>query len=83
MSYSFTGRAIALVTTKAPARGAFRVYVDGAYVTTVDLYRPSTAFRQVVWATSWASAGSHTMKLVVVGTAGRPRVDVDALLVLR
>ena len=81
--YGFTGRAVALVTTKGPSRGQVKVYVDNVYITTVDLARSSTAYHQVAWSTSWSSAGSHTLKLVVVGTAGRPRVDVDALVVLR
>ena len=40
-------------------------------------------FRVVGFSTSWASYGSHTIKLVVVGTSGRPRVDLDAFEIVR
>jgi hypothetical protein len=83
LSYTFRGRAIAFVTTLGPTRGKVKLYIDGAYITTLDLYRASTAFRQVIWSRSWSGSASHTIKLVVVGTAGRPRVDLDAFLVLR
>ena len=78
-SYTFTGRAIALVTTRAPLRGKVKVYVDGAYVTTIDNYASTASYRSVVWQRSWASAGTHTVRVVVVGTIGRPRFDFDAL----
>jgi len=81
--YPFTGRSVALLSTVGPNRGEVKVYLDGSYVTTVDLYAAALANRQVVWSRTWSSAGSHTLRLVVAGTADRPRVDVDALLVLR
>lgn len=82
-SYTFTGRGVALVTTRAPSRGRVKVYVDGVYAATVDLYRVSTQYRALAWARTWTSSRTHTLRLVVVGTAGRPRVDLDALAVLR
>src|SRR5262249_62174396 len=78
-SFSFVGRSIALVTTKGSTRGAVKIYVDGALSATVDTYAATTAFRVQVWAKSWATAATHTIKLVAVGTSGRPRVDIDAL----
>jgi hypothetical protein len=80
---TFTGRSIAFVTTTATGRGKVRVYLGGNLVTTLDLFSGSVAYRQVVWSRTWASTGSHTLKLVVVGTAGRPRIDLDALLLLQ
>jgi hypothetical protein len=79
---TFTGRSIGVVTTLAPNRGLVRLYLDGVYQATLDLGAP-VAYRRLVWAHTWSSAGSHTIKLVVLGTAGRPRVDLDAFLVLR
>jgi subtilisin len=79
---SFTGRAIALVGSKSPRRGKARVYVDGALAATVDFYRSSTAHRQIVFTRSWATAAPHALKLVVLGTSGRPRVDVDAFVIV-
>ena len=31
---------------------------------------------------SWPVAGRHTLEIRVVGTAGRPRVDVDAFVIV-
>ncbi len=82
-TYTFTGRSIALVTTKGPTRGKGKVYVDGALAATVDLYGATPTHRVLAWAQTWASSGSHTVRLVVAGTRGRPRVDLDAFAVLR
>jgi hypothetical protein len=79
VTYTFTGRAIALVSTKASSRGKAEVWVDGVKVSTIDLYSSSAKYRQTVWYTSFASVGTHTVKIVVLGTSGRPRVDVDAI----
>lgn len=83
VSYSFTGRAIAWVTLLAPSQGAAKVYIDGTLVTTVDLHSATKSFLRVAYARSWSSSGFHTIRIVVVRTAGHPRVDVDAFEVLR
>ena len=83
VTFRFTGRAFAIVAPKGTSRGSARLYVDGVYVSTVSLHRSSWTPRIVVAARSWSTSGSHTVKLVVVGTAGHPRVDVDAFLVIR
>ena len=82
-SYKFTGRSIALVTTKAPSRGKVRVYVNGKYVSTVDLYRSSTQYRVLAWQKTWSTSRTRTVKLVVVGTSDRPRVDLDAFAIVK
>jgi hypothetical protein len=33
-----------------------------------------------VFARNWSSVGLHTIKVVVSGTSGHPRVDVDAVI---
>ena len=82
-SYTFTGRGIALVTTQGSGRGKVKVYIDGVYVRTVDLYRSSASYRVLAFTQTFASSGTHTIKLVGMGTAGRPRVDLDAFAVVR
>ncbi|HXG25923.1 MAG TPA: hypothetical protein VNL94_03605 [Candidatus Binatia bacterium] len=82
-TYTFKGRGIALVTTVGPTRGAAKVYIDGVYVQTVDLYRPSTSSRVLAFSHQFGSWGTHTITLVPVNTAGRPRVDLDAFAVIR
>ncbi|HEX7948872.1 MAG TPA: hypothetical protein VF494_00880 [Candidatus Limnocylindrales bacterium] len=82
VSYTFTGRAIAAVVQRDPTFGQVKVYVDGAYIVTADTFASVHAERQVIYvrATTYAT---HTIKLVVVGTAGRPTVAIDAFAVMR
>jgi len=82
-SYTFTGRSIAFVTTKSALRGKAKVYVNGVYQTTVDLVTQLTTYRTQVWAKTWSTSGTRTIRIVVVGTAGRPRVDLDAFAVIK
>ncbi len=82
-SYTFTGRSIAFVTTKAASRGKVKIYVNGVYQTTVDLYRSSTQYRSVAWQKTFSTSASRTVKIVVVGTSARPRVDLDAFVVVK
>ena len=79
-SFSFTGTNVAWVGTKATNRGQAYIYLDGVYKATVDLYSASTSARTVLASYSWPTSGTHTMKVVVVGTSGRPAVDVDAFV---
>jgi subtilisin family serine protease len=82
-SLRFTGRSVGLVMPMSRSRGSFRVYIDNVLVKTISLYSTTTKARQVVFAQSWAAYGGHTIKVVPVGTAGHPRVDIDAFIVLR
>jgi beta-N-acetylhexosaminidase len=79
-SYTFTGSGVAWVAAVGSARGSARVYLDGTYYATVSLYATTTALRRIVYAANWGSQGTHTIRIVVVGTAGHPRVDVDAFV---
>lgn len=79
-SYRFTGRSIAWVAFRGPTRGSAAVYIDGVYKTTISLYAASYHSRPIVYSFTWASSGTHTIKIVVKGTAGHPRVDLDAFI---
>jgi spore germination protein YaaH len=83
VTYAFTGRSIAWVAMLGPDRGVARVYVDGLLVSTVDLRSPIVVYRRVAFARSWSAAGAHSLRVVVAGTAGRPRVDIDAFELIR
>ena len=49
-----------------------------------DLAPPATTkYRALAWQKTWSTSGTQTVKLVVVGTSGRPRVDLDAFAVLK
>ncbi len=83
VTFRFDGRAFAVIAPKGPTRGRAKMYVDGAYVSTIDLHRSASVPRIVVAARSWSASGAHTVKLVVVGTSPQPRVDIDAFAILR
>ena len=76
-------RAIAIVGRQGPTSGKARVYVDGVYVQTIDLYRSNARSKVVLFSRSWSTPGVHSVKLIVSGTSGRPRVDIDAFPVIR
>jgi subtilisin len=77
----FNGRGIGVVSTVSPYRGQMKVYVDGVYVRTVDLRAGASRYKQVVFARE-LPYGSHTLRLVLVGTSGRPQVDLDGFVIL-
>jgi hypothetical protein len=76
-------KSIAIVGRQGPTSGKAKVYVDGVYAATIDLYRSTSRSRVVLFSRTWSASGVHTMKLFVSGTPGRPRVDIDAFAVLR
>jgi hypothetical protein len=79
----FSGRSVAWVAPTGVTRGFARVYVDGRIVATVNLRTPSNAFKRLVFARTWGRSGTHTIRIVVLATAGHPRVDVDAFVIVR
>ena len=82
-TYVFTGRSIGVLMTTGPGRGAVRFYLDGVLKATVDTRATATTLQKVPWSLRFASSGRHTLRVVVVGTAGRPRVDLDGFVVLQ
>ena len=80
---TFTGRAVGWVSTAGPTQGAARVYIDGKLVATVDLTAGAPVAQQIVFARSWSAAVAHKLKVVCQATAGRPRIDVDAFVVIK
>src|SRR6185312_14834991 len=79
----FTGREIAWVAAKSPASGSARVLIDGKSVAIAHLRAATSVQRQVVFTRTWATAGTHTIRIVGLGTHGHPQISLDALLVLR
>ena len=77
---TFTGTSVGWVSAIGPTRGSARVYLDGSLRATVSLFAATGASRRIVYAASWGSQGRHTIRIVVVGTVGHPRVDVDAFV---
>ncbi|MGX1546734.1 N-acetylmuramoyl-L-alanine amidase [Streptomyces adustus] len=79
ISWTFTGRSVAWIVSRASTSGQAYVYVDGTKVTTVDLKSSTTLYRQAIWTKTWSTSAKHTLKIVVVGTAGRPTVTTDGI----
>jgi hypothetical protein len=80
---TFTGNQVAWLGPKTASHGTANVYIDGTLVGSVNLYSATTLYKQVVFTRTFASVGTHTLKVVVVGTAGHPRVTIDQFFVLR
>ena len=79
-TFTFTGTSFAWVGRKGPGRGKAEILVNGSKVATVDLYASSYQNYRVVWSGSWSTAAKRTITIRVLGTSGRPRVDLDALV---
>jgi hypothetical protein len=77
-TYTFTGRSTALITTKSPTRGKVKIYVNGSYQGTVDLYASANRYRLVAWQQTWTTSATRTISLVAAGPSSRPRIDLDA-----
>lgn len=81
-TFTFTGRSFGLVSREARLAGQFQVFVDGEDAGIVDLKSRYRLFQRVVFARSWPTSGEHTVRMVALGTEGRPRVDLDAFIVI-
>lgn len=82
VSYRFTGSSVSILAPVGPTRGSARVLIDGKAAGSLSEYSSVARSRQVVYARGVA-AGTHTITIIVAGTAGRPRVDLDAFYVVR
>ncbi len=83
VTYSLSGEGVAWVSSKGPTRGSAQVLIDGVLVKSVSLFTSTTTAQQVVFSTAWPTMGLHTIKIVVLGTAGHPRVDLDTFVIAK
>jgi hypothetical protein len=79
--FSFTGSQVAWVSTLGANRGSATAKLDSGTAVTVSTNAAATKPAMVVY-TKTVAAGAHSLLLKVAGTAGHPRVDVDAFLVI-
>jgi subtilisin len=77
---TFSGRAVAIVAPLGPTRGSATVYVDGVYRATISFRASSGTSRVVMYSTTFATLGTHTIELRPTGNG---RVDLDAFVILR
>lgn len=80
---TFRGSAVGVMSALGPNLGQARISIDGAVVDVIDLNSQSAQDRQVIYSRSWSSTRKHTITVEALGTGGRPRVDVDAFVLLR
>jgi hypothetical protein len=83
VSYTFTGKSIAWIGAKGSSRGKAAIYINGVYKATVDLYSSTTLKQRLVWSANYSTSATRTLTIKVLGTSGRPRVDVDGFAVGR
>jgi hypothetical protein len=81
--FSFSGHGVAWVARTSRRGGRARVYIDGRYVDTISLYSPTAVPRRVVFKHRWESTRFHTITVRSVASTARPRVSVDAFVVLK
>ena len=77
-----TGYGLAWVAPVGPTRGKAKIYINGVYAATVDLYSPTSGSSRIVFEKRWSARATRTIVVKVVGTAGHPRVDVDGFISL-
>jgi hypothetical protein len=80
-TFRFTGSQVAWNAPKGPTRGKARLYIDGLYVKTVDLYARRFDPHNRIFTKAFARPGAHALTIRVVGTRGRPVVAIDEFLV--
>lgn len=73
-----------IVGDKCASCGKFQVFIDGVLKTTVDTYAASTQTRRILWTSGvYGSISTHVLRVVTLTTDGRPRIDIDAVGILR
>jgi hypothetical protein len=63
--------------------GSARVYINGTLASTISLYSAAPVARKLVFGRTFSTTATRTIKIVVVGTAGHPRVVLDQIHVMR
>ena len=80
-TFRFKGSAVAWAGAVGPDRGRANVYIDGVFKKTVDLHATSFRAQNILYQVTFSRSASHTLKVVVLGTARHPRITVDGFVV--
>lgn len=80
--FRFNARNVAWLGTMDSNRGVANVWLDGTKIATLDLYSATVRARTALL--SWAVDPSvtHDLCVEVVGTIGRPTIDIDGFALL-
>ena len=82
VTFEFTGKRVRVYGPLGPTRGKAKVYIDGKYARTINLYRGSFDARAKLFETGWKTSKAHTLRIVVQGTKGHPMVAIDEFQVV-
>jgi hypothetical protein len=82
-SLTFTGREVLWVGATGLTRGVARIYVNGTLVKSVDFGSQIENRAVIVFRKVWSTDATRTIRIVVRGTSGRPRIDLDGFVVMR
>jgi hypothetical protein len=77
----FTGRELELIGRRGPGRGKIDVFINGRRVARVDLSANRAQPKSTLYSQTWRRERTRVLKVVVVNTPNRPKVELDAILV--
>jgi hypothetical protein len=77
---SFTGTRVAWIGPMTPFYGKADIFIDGVKVATVDQYRTTQGWREVVWESGTLSAGTHTLVIKPTGTANPSSTSANIVI---
>ena len=80
-TFSFTGFQVAWMSSQGPTRGSATVKLDSGAAQTINTNASSPKTAEIVDVVT-GSQGAHKVVVNALGTAGHPRIDVDAFIVL-
>lgn len=83
VSYTTSARQFAINDRVSATGGWVYVYVNGVYQAKVSLYAAHGSYIHILWSKDFGTTATRTITLKAAGTASRPRVYMDALLVGR
>ena len=83
VSFRFCGKSVAVIGRRGPTSGRARVYVNGVYLTTIDLYSPTVQDGRVIFHRYWSTTATRTVRLVLAGPTTRPRVTIDGFWLIK
>ncbi len=80
-TFTFTGHSLAIVSRLGPGRGKAEIWIGSTKMATVDLGSAAYTSQRIIWSGTWTSSATRTVTIKVLGTSGRPRVEVDGFIV--
>lgn len=81
LTFSGTGLSLKAIGAERENRGMAKIYVDGVYVTTIDMYSPTGVYAHTMFDTGVLADGQHTLTVEVAGTknvaSNNVLIDID------